>query len=167
MPIDTLTRINQQMLPFAELLGITFVSASPDKIVAEMTVRDDLCTRPAVLHGGAIMAFADTLGATGTIVNLPEGAGTTTIESKTNFVAPAPVGTRVVGEATPVHRGRRTMIWQTRVSTPEGRLGALVTPALRDEQDLVEPQLFDALQPATRLVGRTNQRDAGNLREAR
>ena len=127
MPIDTLTRINQQMLPFAELLGITFVGASPDKIVAEMTVRDDLCTRPAVLHGGAIMAFADTLGATGTIVNLPEGAGTTTIESKTNFIAPAPVGTRVIGEAIPVHRGRRTMIWQTRVSTPEGRLLALVT----------------------------------------
>src|SRR5207249_9555779 len=101
--------------------------ASPDKIVAEMMVRDDLCTRPAVMHGGAIMAFADTLGAAGTIVNLPEGAGTTTMESKTNFVSPAPVGTRVIGEATPVHRGRRTMIWQTRVSTPEGRLVALVT----------------------------------------
>ena len=127
MPIDTLTRIKEQKLPFAELLGITFVSASRDKIVAEMTVRDDLCTRPAVLHGGAIMAFADTLGATGTILNLPEGAETTTIESKTNFVAPAPVGTRVIGEAVPVHRGRRTMIWQTRVSTPEGRLVALVT----------------------------------------
>src|ERR1700694_536171 len=104
--MDPLARINETKLPFAELLGITFVSASPDKIVAEMTVRDDLCTRPAVLHGGAIMAFADTLGATGTIVNLPEGAGTTTIESKTNFVAPAPVGTRVIGEAIPVHRGR-------------------------------------------------------------
>ena len=115
------------MLPFAELLGIEIVSAAPDKIAAEMTVREDLCTRPAVLHGGAIMAFADTLGATGTLVNLPEGAGTTTIESKTNFVAPAPAGTRVIGEATPVHCGRRTMIWQTRVSTPEGRLVALVT----------------------------------------
>jgi 1,4-dihydroxy-2-naphthoyl-CoA hydrolase len=125
--MDTLTRLKELMLPFAELLGIRFVDASPDKIVAEMTVRDDLCTRPAVLHGGAIMAFADTLGAAGTIVNLPEGAGTTTIESKTNFVAPAPVGTRVIGEATPVHRGRRTMIWQTRISTPEGRLVALVT----------------------------------------
>lgn len=125
--MDTLTRIRQQMLPFAELLGIEFVTASSDKIVAEMTVREDLCTRPAVLHGGAIMAFADTLGATGTILNLPEGAGTTTIESKTNFVAPAPAGTRVTGEATPVHRGRRTMIWQTRVSTAEGRLVALVT----------------------------------------
>jgi 1,4-dihydroxy-2-naphthoyl-CoA hydrolase len=125
--MDMLARIRQEMLPFAELLGIEFVSAAPDKVVAEMIVREDLCTRPAVLHGGAVMAFADTLGATGTILNLPEGAGTTTIESKTNFVAPAPAGTRVVGEATPVHRGRRTMIWQTRVSTPEGWLVALVT----------------------------------------
>jgi uncharacterized protein (TIGR00369 family) len=108
-------------------LGIEFVSALPDRIVAQMTVREDLCTIPAVLHGGAIMAFADTLGAMGTLVNLPQGAGTTTVESKTNFVAPAPVGTRVIGETTPVHRGRRTMIWQTRVSTSEGRLVALVT----------------------------------------
>jgi uncharacterized protein (TIGR00369 family) len=125
--MDMLARIRQQMLPFAELLGIEFVSASPDKVVAEMTVRADLCTRPAVLHGGAVMALADTLGATGTILNLSEGAGTTTIESKTNFVAPASAGMRVIGEATPIHRGRRTMIWQTRVSTPEGRLVALVT----------------------------------------
>ena len=125
--MDLLDRVNDTKLPFAELLGIAFVSASPDRIVAEMTVREDLCTIPAVLHGGAIMAFADTLGAMGTIVNLPQGAGTTTVESKTNFVAPAPVGTRVIGETTPVHRGRRTMIWQTRISTSEGRLVALVT----------------------------------------
>ena len=125
--MDLLTQINEAMLPFAELLGIEFISAAPDKVVAEMTVREDLCTRPAVLHGGAIMALADTLGATGTIVNLPQGAGTTTIESKTNFVAPAPVGTRVIGETTPIHRGRRTMIWQTRISTLAGRLVALVT----------------------------------------
>jgi len=125
--MDLLVRIRDEMLPFAELLGIQFVSASPDRIVAEMTVREDLCTRPAVLHGGAIMAFADTLGATGTILNLKEGAGTTTIESKTNFIAPAAVGTRVRGEATPIHRGRRTMIWQTRVTMSEGRLVALVT----------------------------------------
>src|ERR1700745_2112103 len=120
--MDTLARVKETRLPFAELLGIEVISASPDKIVAEMQVREDLCTSPAVLHGGAIMAFADTLGALGTIVNLPQGAGTTTIESKTNFVAQAPVGTRVIGETTPVHRGRRTMIWQTRISTPEGRL---------------------------------------------
>src|SRR3984893_8393128 len=127
MPTDTLIRIKQQMLPFAELLGITFVSASPDKIVAEMTVREDLCTRPAVLHGGAIMAFADTLGAARTILNLPEGAGTTTIESKTNFIAAAPLGARIAGEATPLHRGRRTMVWQTRVTNADGRLVAVVT----------------------------------------
>jgi uncharacterized protein (TIGR00369 family) len=125
--LDLLDRVNETKLPFAELLGIEFVSASPERIVAEMVVREDLCTVPAVLHGGAIMAFADTLGAMGTIVNLPQGAGTTTVESKTNFVAPAPVGTRVIGETTPIHRGRRTMIWQTRISTPEGRLVALVT----------------------------------------
>ncbi len=125
--MDALEHIREQMLPFAKLLGIELVSASPEKIVGELMVRENLCTRPAVLHGGAIMALADTLGAIGTVVNLPEGAGTTTIESKTNFVAPAPVGTRVIGEATPVHRGKRTMIWQTRVSTPEGRLVALVT----------------------------------------
>ncbi len=125
--MDTLERIRNEMLPFAALMGVEFTSAAPDRVVAEMVVREDLCTRPPVLHGGAIMAFADTLGATGTILNLPEGAGTTTIESKTNFVAPAPVGSKIRGEATPIHRGRRTMIWQTRVTTPEGRLVALVT----------------------------------------
>ena len=124
--MDHLDRVNNTKLPFAELLGIRFITAAPERVVAEMTVRDDLCTVPAVLHGGAIMAFADTLGAMGTIVNLPQGAGTTTIESKTNFVAPAPAGTRVTGEATPIHRGRRTMIWQSRISTAEGRLVALV-----------------------------------------
>lgn len=125
--MDLLERINETRLPFADLLGIEFVSALPEKIVAQMTVRDDLCTQPAVLHGGAVMAFADTLGAIGTMINLPQGAGTTTIESKTNFVASAPIGTRVIGETTPIHRGRRTMVWQTRVSTAEGRLVALVT----------------------------------------
>jgi 1,4-dihydroxy-2-naphthoyl-CoA hydrolase len=128
--MDIPARITDAPLPFAALLGIELVSASAELIVARMTVRDDLCTRPAVLHGGAIMAFADTLGALGalgTILNLPGGAGTTTIESKTNFVAAAPAGTQIIGEATPVHRGRRTMIWQTRVTNPEGRLVALVT----------------------------------------
>jgi uncharacterized protein (TIGR00369 family) len=125
--MDLLARIRETPLPFAALLGVEFVSAAADRIVARMTVRDDLCTRPAVLHGGAVMAFADTLGAVGTIVNLPAGAATTTIVSKTNFIAPAPAGTHVVGEATPIHRGRRTMIWQTRVTNADGRLVALVT----------------------------------------
>jgi 1,4-dihydroxy-2-naphthoyl-CoA hydrolase len=130
--MDELARLKSEMLPFSELLGIEFVHAAPDRVVAELVVREALCTRPAVLHGGAIMAFADTLGAAGTILNLPGygtpgGAGTTTIESKTNFIAAAPLGTRITGEATPVHRGRRTMVWQTRITTAEGRLVALVT----------------------------------------
>ncbi len=125
--MDELERLRQTPLPFATLLGLRYTGAGKDKVTAELTVRDDLCTRPAVLHGGAIMAFADTLGAAATVLNLPQGAGTTTIESKTNFLSPAPVGTTILGETTPVHRGRRTMVWQTRITTAEGRLVALVT----------------------------------------
>ena len=90
--MDLLARLKAQPLPFAALLGIDLRSAEPEKIVGEMTVRPEFCTRPAVLHGGAIMAFADTLGALATIANLKDGAGTTTIESKTNFIAAATVG---------------------------------------------------------------------------
>ena len=125
--MDRLAQLNDDMLPFAKLLGIRFMTAELERVVAEMPIRDELCTRPAVAHGGALMAFADTLGAAGAILNLPDGANTTTIESKTNFLAPAPVGSRVIGEATPVHRGKTTMVWQTRVSTDAGRLAALVT----------------------------------------
>src|SRR5262249_2487655 len=105
--MDLLTRLTAQPLPFAALLGIELRSAEPEKIVAEMTVRADSCTRPAVLHGGAIMGFAGTLGALATLANLKDGGGTTTIESKTNFIGAATVGSRVVGETTPVHRGAR------------------------------------------------------------
>jgi uncharacterized protein (TIGR00369 family) len=125
--MDLVTRLNREPLPFAALLGIEIVSAAPERIVGEMTVREEFCTRPAVMHGGAVMAFADTLGALATIANLKEGAGTTTIESKTNFIGAAPLGARLVGEAIAVHRGRRTMVWQTRVSTQDGKLVALVT----------------------------------------
>ena len=125
--MDDLKRLTDLEPPFAKHLGMEFVSASADKVVARMLVKPELCTIPAILHGGAIMAFADTLGAAGTVLNLPKGAWTTTIESKTNFVAAAPVGTTVIGEVTPVHRGRRTMVWQTRIMTEDGKLVALVT----------------------------------------
>lgn len=124
---DPLTVLKESPLPFAELLGIRFLSAAPERVQAEMDVRAELCTNPAVLHGGAMMAFADTLGACATILNLRDGAGTTTIESKTNFFAPAPVATKVTGECVPLHRGKRTMVWQTRVTSAEGRLLAMVT----------------------------------------
>jgi 1,4-dihydroxy-2-naphthoyl-CoA hydrolase len=125
--MDRLAFLNDHPLPFATLLGLKFVAASETSVKAEMVVRPDLCTRPDILHGGAVMAFADTLGAAATVLNLPEGKATTTIESKTNFVGPAPVGTTVTGEATPIHRGRRTQVWQTRITTAEGKLVAVVT----------------------------------------
>lgn len=125
--MDPQAILEQKKMPFAELLGVRILSAAPERLSAEMVVRDNLCTLPPVLHGGAVMAFADSLGAYATMLNLPKGASTTTIESKTNFFAPAPAGTTVTGECAPLHRGRRTMVWQTRITNAEGRLLALVT----------------------------------------
>jgi 1,4-dihydroxy-2-naphthoyl-CoA hydrolase len=125
--VDPLARLRALKLPFTEMLGIEIVGADKDRVVGELMVRAELCTVPKIMHGGAIMAFADTLGACGTILNLPDGAATTTIESKTNFIAGAPLGARLIGEATPVHRGRRTQVWTTRITTAEGRLVAIVT----------------------------------------
>jgi uncharacterized protein (TIGR00369 family) len=125
--VSTLEKINAQRLPFAELLGIAYVNADQDQVVAKMTIRDDLCTLGGAAHGGAIMALADTVGAAATIVNLPDGARTTTIESKTNFIRPAPAGTTVTATASAIHRGRRTQIWSTRVEDDNGRLVAVVT----------------------------------------
>jgi uncharacterized protein (TIGR00369 family) len=125
--MDKVQFLNDRQLPFAKVLGIKYVAASETGVKAEVVVRPDLCTQPEVMHGGAIMAFADTLGAAATILNLPEGKGTTTLESKTNFLGPAPVGATVIGETTPIHRGRRTMVWTTRITTAEGKLVAVVT----------------------------------------
>jgi len=125
--MDAFAVIEEKKMPFAESLGIRILSAAPERLTAEMVVRENLCTLPAVLHGGAVMAFADSLGAYATLLNLPEGASTTTIESKTNFLAPAPAGTTVTGECAPLHRGRRTMVWQTRITNGQGRLLAIVT----------------------------------------
>lgn len=113
---------------FAEVLGVEFVEVEPDRIVAEVTVQDVHCTVAGRGHGGFLMAFADTLGAYGTALNLgPDAGGTTTIESKTNFFGAAPAGARLRGESTPLHRGRRTQVWQTRITNGEGGLVALVT----------------------------------------
>jgi len=112
---------------FPDLIGIELTEVTAERVGATLTVRDEICTTGNVLHGGAIMAFADTLGAIGTFVNLPEGARTTTIESKTNFLGAAPLGARILGESTPVHRGRTTMVWQTRITLSTGKLVALVT----------------------------------------
>ncbi len=110
-----------------DLMGIEFTDVTPDKVVARLAVRKDLCTVGDNLHGGAIMAFADTLGAVAAVLNMPKGSCTTTIESKTNFIRGAPLGTRVVGEAVPVHKGRTTVVCQTSIRSGEGKLVALVT----------------------------------------
>jgi len=114
-------------LPFARLMGVSIVSLTPDLVIGELTVREDLCTRPNVLHGGATMAFADTIGAIATVANLKEGESTTTIESKTNFFAAIPLGDTARAECTPLHRGRTTMVWQTKITRGDGRLAAIVT----------------------------------------
>jgi 1,4-dihydroxy-2-naphthoyl-CoA hydrolase len=108
----------------AGLLGIRFLETTAERVVAELPIRDDLRTVGGALHGGALMAFADTVGAAATIVNLPAGASTTTLESKTNFFAAGRTGV-VRAESTPLHRGKRTMVWQTRVTDAAGRLLSL------------------------------------------
>jgi 1,4-dihydroxy-2-naphthoyl-CoA hydrolase len=123
-----LEKIRSMKIPFAELKGVTFVEADKDRVMARMLVRPDLCTLNHSIHGGALMAFADSVGAAATLINLPEDAkGTTTIESKTNFIGGAKEGTTVIATATPIHRGRRTQVWQTRLETEEGKLVAIVT----------------------------------------
>jgi uncharacterized protein (TIGR00369 family) len=114
-------------MPFANLMGVEVTVREKARVVGRLTVREDLCTAGGILHGGAYMAFADSLGAIGGFLNLPDGARTTTLESKTNFLGAAKVGQVVTGEATPLHIGRRSSVWQTRITSAEGRLLALVT----------------------------------------
>jgi 1,4-dihydroxy-2-naphthoyl-CoA hydrolase len=112
--------------PFAAYLGIKLTHVSAERVEAELAVRKELATVPDILHGGAIMALADNLGGVATVVNLPKGARTATIESKTNFFAAIPVGETAHAECTPLHRGRTTMVWQTKITRNDGRLCALV-----------------------------------------
>jgi 1,4-dihydroxy-2-naphthoyl-CoA hydrolase len=109
------------------LMGVRLLDLGPDRVLAEMEVRPDLCTTGGILHGGASMAFADTLGAVGTFLNLAAGKRTTTTDSSTKFIAGARVGTKVTGESVALHRGRTTMVWQTLVRNAEGKLCAVVT----------------------------------------
>jgi uncharacterized protein (TIGR00369 family) len=114
--------------PFATMLGIHVIHSTPDRIQAELLVRPELGNRNGNMHGGAVMALADDLGGAATIVNLPEGATTATIESKTNFFAAINVGDTARAECTALHKGRTTMVWQTRITrASDGKLAAIVT----------------------------------------
>jgi 1,4-dihydroxy-2-naphthoyl-CoA hydrolase len=112
---------------FPGLMGVRLTALAPDRVVAEMTVRADLCTSGGILHGGAAMAFADTLGAVGTVLNLAAGKRTTTTDSSTKFIAAARVDTVVTGECVALHRGRTTMVWQTSIRNADGKLCTVVT----------------------------------------
>ena len=113
--------------PFAKLVGITITHVSPERVTAELRVREELTNGRGILHGGAIMALADNLGGHATVINLKPGFATTTIESKTNFFAALSTGDTAHAECTPLHRGRTTMVWQTRITRDDGRLAAVVT----------------------------------------
>jgi uncharacterized protein (TIGR00369 family) len=124
---DIVARLQEQskgILPGT--LGMEFLEAAPERVKAALAVRPEICTIGGMLHGGAIMAFADTLGAVATLLNLSDAGRTTTIESKTNFLGAAPAGTRIIGECVPIHRGRTTMVWQTQVKSESGKLLAMV-----------------------------------------
>ena len=135
MDIARFEKVNEQY--FAGLLGIKMLEITEDRLVARVEVRRELCNPGGVMHGGAIMAFADTLGAIATIANLQPGYNTTTIESKTNFLQAAKEGSVVIGECTPLHRGKRLMTWTTRVLNEDrSKLLAVVTQT----QIVVEPR---------------------------
>lgn len=126
--MDTIEALHAKLAPlFPGLLGMRLIEAGAERVVGTLPVRAELCTVGERLHGGAIMAFADTLGAVATFLNLPPGASTTTIESTTKFVGGVPQGTTIVGECTAFHRGRTTMVWQTLVKSDAGKLCAVVT----------------------------------------
>lgn len=117
----------QSQPPFADSVGVKVTQISPDRVVGELLVRDKHGNGFGVLHGGAAMALADSLGGIATMANLPKGSRTATIESKINFFAAIPIGDTARAESTPLHRGRTTMVWQTRITRNDGKLCALVT----------------------------------------
>ena len=123
--VESLQHILDPLFP--GLMGVRIVEVALERVVGELTVRPDLCTTGTILHGGAYMAFADTLGGIGTVLNMPEGRRTTTTDSSTKFTGAARLNTTVVGECVALHRGRTTMVWQTTVKSAEGKLCAVVT----------------------------------------
>jgi 1,4-dihydroxy-2-naphthoyl-CoA hydrolase len=124
--IDAIEAARRGTLP--DLLGIRLVVATPDRVTATLHVRPDLCTAGRAVHGGTLMAFADDLGAVATMLNLTTAAGTTTIESKTSFLASAKEGETLTAECLPLHRGRSTMVWRTTIrSESTGKVVADVT----------------------------------------
>jgi 1,4-dihydroxy-2-naphthoyl-CoA hydrolase len=112
---------------FVKLLGVKIILRSAQRSEAELFVRDELCNRRNVMHGGAIMGWSDTMGGMTTTAALPSGHRTATIESKTNFFAPIPKGDTARAVTTPLHIGRTTIVMQTTITRGDGRLAAITT----------------------------------------
>ena len=128
MSIEGVKRFLQSDQPhLAKLIGIKVISYSADKVEAEFKVGEAHSNRGGAMHGGAIMTLADTVGGLATTANLPDGYGTVTIESKSNFLAAVPVGDTAHATCTPLHRGRTIMVWETRIARGDGKLAAIVT----------------------------------------
>jgi 1,4-dihydroxy-2-naphthoyl-CoA hydrolase len=141
LDLSTIQKLLEPLFP--GLMGVKLLELSPERVFAEMEVVPRLCTSGGILHGGAHMAFADTLGAVGTVLNLPPGKQTTTTDSSTKFIAGAKVGGVVRGESVALHRGRTTMVWQTSITNAQGKLCAVVT-----QTQLVLEDAAPAARPA-------------------
>lgn len=122
-----LQAVTEAQPAYASLLGIEIVSYSRECVEARLTARSELGNRNGVLHGGALMGFADDLGGTAASLDLPRGSRTTTLESKTNFLRAVPLGTTATARCIPLHRGRTTSVWQTTVTTEDGKVAAIIT----------------------------------------
>jgi 1,4-dihydroxy-2-naphthoyl-CoA hydrolase len=144
MDMNVKDKIQARLPGLPRFLGMRMTEATKDRLAAELVVREEHCNGTKAIHGGALMGFADTLGAVATMMNLRPGQITTTLESKTNFIAPAMIGDVLTGEATPLHRGRRTQVWETHIRNADGRLIAKVTQT----QIVLEPDLPQAAKPA-------------------
>jgi uncharacterized protein (TIGR00369 family) len=117
-----------EMVPFSAHLGFDLEVCERETVVVSVVLKPEHCTAGGTAHGGFLMTLADFAGAAGAFQVLPAGAtGTTTIDSKTNMIGAAPVGSRLVATSTLVHAGRRTSVWTTRVETEAGKLISLTT----------------------------------------
>jgi uncharacterized protein (TIGR00369 family) len=124
---DLAAAFNENNAPFARMIGVRMTLVTKDRLEAELFVTPEHCTIPATMHGGAMMAFADNMGGCGAFLNMPEGMMTTTVESKTNFLRPVPVGQKALAVTTPVHMGKSLQVWKTEISREDGKLAAIVT----------------------------------------
>lgn len=118
---------NESNAPFARMIGVRMTNVTKERLEAELLVTPEHCTMPATMHGGAMMAFADNMGGCGAFLNMPEGMMTTTVESKTNFLRPIPVGQKAIAVTEPVHIGRSLQVWKTEIRREDGKVAAIVT----------------------------------------